>query len=234
MIASDRAAVDLAARRSSRRSLSAVSTVIARAGRTYRLGKARPAALMVSRRAPGRSVEHGVAQERRQPTDPNRMARNLAFWAAFTVGIVHAASAQTVVDAKTIMLHGTMYRLWGIDAPDREQTCSHDWPAGAQAMNKLIEPAQGKKVECEERGHDRKGRALAVCRADGADLGAAMVRAGMAWADLAVSRAYVLQEARAAADYVGVHAYHCKTAWEWRATNGAPAGDQPRHGQRGK
>lgn len=138
---------------------------------------------------------------------------------ALTGWVVRGASAQTIVDANTIKLDGMTYHLWGIDAPDREETCSHDWPAGAQAMNKLIELVQNKKVECEERGHDREGRALAVCRADGADLGAAMVRDGMAWADLTVSHAYVPQEARAAADYVGIHAYQCKTAWEWRASN---------------
>lgn len=153
----------------------------------------------------------GLASDFRGPAVRYVLGAMLAF------GLVCDASAQTAVDANTITLHGNIYRLWGIDAPDREQTCSHDWPAGREAMKTLIGLMQGKKIECEGRGHDREGRVLALCRADGADLGAAMVRAGMAWADLPTSHDYVLQEARATADYVGVHAYQCKTAWDWRA-----------------
>jgi endonuclease YncB( thermonuclease family) len=56
-----------------------------------------------------------------------------------------------------------------------------------------------------------------LCRADGADIGAAMVSAGMAWAFVRYSRDYVVQEQTATAQGVGVHAHQCEKAWEYRA-----------------
>jgi endonuclease YncB( thermonuclease family) len=80
-------------------------------------------------------------------------------------------------------------------------------------MRELVE---GHTVICEDRGHDRYGRMIGLCRADGEDISAAMVRAGMAWAYVEYSRDYVKQEAAAKADRIGVHAHGCQPAWEWR------------------
>jgi endonuclease YncB( thermonuclease family) len=140
--------------------------------------------------------------------------------AALAFPAAPGASAETVVDvvdANTLKLGETTYRLWGMDAPDPEQTCARAWPAGREASAALAKLVADKTVQCEEKGRDREGRTTAVCAADGADLGAAMVRDGMAWADLATTRAYVVQEARSTAEYRGVHGHHCKTAWDWRA-----------------
>jgi endonuclease YncB( thermonuclease family) len=52
----------------------------------------------------------------------------------------------------------------------------------------------GKRIECEFRGKDRYGRSIGLCRADGLDLGATMVSAGMAWAFTRYSSDYVEQE----------------------------------------
>src|SRR5258708_25891945 len=61
-------------------------------------------------------------------------------------------------------------------------------------------------------------------RVSGEDLGAILVREGMAWAFVRYSRDYVEQEATAKAARVGVHAHDCQPAWEWRA---APAATRP-------
>lgn len=141
----------------------------------------------------------------------------LAFATSLILTSVPVATAQTVVDGNTVELESRTYRLWGMDAPDIDQTCASAWPAGQEAMKALAGMIDGKKVECAEKGHDRNGRTVARCTADGIDLAAAMVRSGMAWADLPVSRAYIVEEAKAAADFRGVHAHHCRTAWDWRA-----------------
>jgi len=44
-----------------------------------------------------------------------------------------------------------------------------------------------------------------------------MVREGLAWAFVRYSSDYVGQEAKAKADRLGIHAYDCQPAWEWRA-----------------
>ena len=126
------------------------------------------------------------------------------------------ASAQTVVDGDTIKLNGTTWRLWGIDAPEGNQWCGH-YPAGARATQMLEQLMRGKSIDCEERGTDQYGRIIGLCRANGDDLGATMVRLGMAWAFVRYSRDYVEQEEKAKANKLGVHAHQCVPAWEWRA-----------------
>jgi endonuclease YncB( thermonuclease family) len=96
------------------------------------------------------------------------------------------AIAQTVTDGDTIKLNGTTYRLWGIDAPESKQWCGN-WPAGAIATAMLEMLIKGKTVVCEPKTTDRYGRTVAICRADGEDLGRTMVQLGMAWASFATA-----------------------------------------------
>jgi endonuclease YncB( thermonuclease family) len=71
---------------------------------------------------------------------------------------------------------------------------------------------------------DRYGRTVAICRADGRDLGADMVADGHAWAFVRYSRDYVEEEREAATVRAGIHGHTCKPAWR-----GAPSGDKPDH-----
>ena len=127
-----------------------------------------------------------------------------------------SAAAQTVVDGDTIKLDGITYRLWGIDAPESRQLCPDGWPAGRAATTYMRDLVRGHHVECEARGHDRYGRTIGLCRADGVDIQAQMVQAGMAWAFVRYSRDYVGQEAESGAQ--GVHGHDCMPAWDWRAS----------------
>ena len=127
------------------------------------------------------------------------------------------ASAQTVSDGDTIKQGGTTYRLWGIDAPELEQACPDGWSAGRIAATRLQALIQGRAVACQARDKDRYGRTVAVCRASGEDLGAILVREGLAWAFVRYSSDYVGQETQAKSDRLGVHAHGCTPAWEWRA-----------------
>lgn len=127
------------------------------------------------------------------------------------------AFAQTVIDGDTIKLAGTTYRLWGIDAAEARQVCADGWPAGIEATAALEHLTAGRLVTCEPKTTDRYGRTVALCRADGRDLGAAMVRAGMAWAFTRYSGDYVDQEAAASGDRAGAHAHDCEKPWDWRA-----------------
>jgi endonuclease YncB( thermonuclease family) len=76
-----------------------------------------------------------------------------------------------------------------------------------------------RSVACKSVGADPDGRTIGLCRADGKDLGRAMVRDGMAWAYSQYGRAYNEDEAIARAANLGVHGHECEPPWEWRTNN---------------
>jgi endonuclease YncB( thermonuclease family) len=127
------------------------------------------------------------------------------------------ATAQTVIDGDTIKLNGVNYRLHGIDAPELHQTCPDGWDAGQKARNALqgIIDARG-NVRCQKMAEDHYGRTVAICRASGMDMGAAIVSLGYAWAYRKYSSQYVDQEAFAARNWRGLHGHDCRPAWEYR------------------
>lgn len=147
------------------------------------------------------------------------MLRRRAFAAAILFALLASgpsiAQSVTVTDGDTIKLKGTTWRLWGIDAPEIDQTCG-DWRAGVDATYALADLMRGRTITCEDKGRDRYGRTIGVCRADGRDLGAAMVERGMAWAFTRYSSDYVQQERAAIGARIGVHAHDCMKAWDWR------------------
>lgn len=139
-------------------------------------------------------------------------------WCAVFVALIStAAGAQTITDGDTLKLGGVTYRLWGIDAPEAKQDCPDGWAAGRYATSRLQALTSGRAVTCERKDTDRYGRTVAVCRAGGEDLGAIMVRDGLAWAFTRYSADYVNEEAAAKKARLGVHGHDCVPAWEWRA-----------------
>jgi endonuclease YncB( thermonuclease family) len=139
------------------------------------------------------------------------------FLLALPVMGIPVSAAQTITDGDTLRQAGKTYRLHGIDAPEIAQTCPDGWPAGRLAATALHALTSGKTVICQERDRDRYGRIVAICWANGEDIGALMVRRGFAWAFRRYSLDYVPLEDRARAEGLGIHAHQCAPAWEWRA-----------------
>lgn len=133
------------------------------------------------------------------------------------VGLALPAAAQPVAtDGDTLKLNGTTYRLFGIDAAEARQWCG-DYPAGAIASGTLASLIEGHEVVCEPKTRDRYGRLVAVCRADGQDLGKAMVRLGAALAFTRYSADYLADEEAARSEGLGVHGRGCQAPWDYRA-----------------
>jgi endonuclease YncB( thermonuclease family) len=92
-----------------------------------------------------------------------------------------------VVDADTLRLSDRVVRLLGISVPPRGRTCrdgsGQDFDCGVAATNALAALVREAPVDCQVRGADRMGRALAVCEAGGRELNRALVDAGWARAD---------------------------------------------------
>ena len=130
------------------------------------------------------------------------------------------AGTAHIVDGDTIIVGGQRIRLEGIDAPESRQFCGprgRRWPAGKIATRALARLIGGRRVHCTETGRDRYGRMLGHCRAGTADLNAAMVRQGMAWAFRKYSQTFIGEERTAKWANVGLWRHSCEPAWAFRA-----------------
>ncbi len=124
-----------------------------------------------------------------------------------------------VVDGDTLKIGRTRIRLHGIDAPESDQSCLRDgrpWRCGVTAKVFLENLIRGRRVTCVNLGTDPYGRMLALCRVDGTDLGAEMVRVGLAVAYRDYSRRYVPEERQARAAKRGLWATEFTAPREWR------------------
>ena len=116
----------------------------------------------------------------------------------------------SIIHGDTIEIAGRRIRLYGVDAPEPEQTCWAEgkrWRCGMEAEMALAYFVGRNWVSCLERGRDRLGRALAVCYAGGLggpDLGRWLVAQGWALAYRAHSADYLAEEEAARAQRRGI------------------------------
>ncbi|MGF6227923.1 endonuclease YncB(thermonuclease family) [Inquilinus ginsengisoli] len=96
-----------------------------------------------------------------------------------------ALAAVQEIDGDTIRIDGARVRIWGIDAPERRQTCRIDGverPIGKEAIEQLHSILAEGELRCRKRDTDRYGRTVAECWAGSQSIADAMVRSGWAWA----------------------------------------------------
>jgi len=89
-----------------------------------------------------------------------------------------------IVDGDSLEMSGERIRLFGIDAPESRQFCrdarGESYACGRDAARALSALIAGRPVTCTPVDHDRYDRDVAICTAEGRDLGDAMVRSGHA------------------------------------------------------
>lgn len=127
-----------------------------------------------------------------------------------------------VVDGDSLMMTGTSIRLFGIDAPEGNQTCQRkdaNWSCGEEAKQQLAELVQGKDIKCQQQDTDQYGRMVAVCHAGNLDLARTMVEGGLAIALPQFTNAYVEAEARAKQYKLGIWGSSFQEPAAWRAAN---------------
>jgi len=137
---------------------------------------------------------------------PLKFGRRLA--CGLTAAMMLAAPAgaditgrATIVDGDTIIVRGAVLELYGIDAIERDQLCTHrgkPWICGLHAANLLEDFVGNQTVTCRLVTEDIHGRRFALCRVQNLDLGAEMVSQGYAFNFPRFSRDYrrQIQEAR--------------------------------------
>jgi endonuclease YncB( thermonuclease family) len=146
---------------------------------------------------------------------------------AVLVGLVGAtltvsapgALAGDVYDGDTLEIDGQRARLYGIDAFELSQTCldarGRPWRCGIAAKAALAERIEGQTLRCVVVAEDRDGWYISRCMGeDGADLGAYMVRSGLALAD---TDDYLAEQADARRRAAGAWEGTFMAPWQWRA-----------------
>jgi len=126
-----------------------------------------------------------------------------------------------VIDGDTIVVGDTHIRLWGIDAPERQQTWQGKkgdvYECGRDSAAVLRELTRDRRIECTPRDHDRYGRIVAVCRTETGEINAAMVRRGWAVDFTKYSHGrYQPEEEQARREKLGIWAGRFEMPSEWR------------------
>ena len=163
----------------------------------------------------------------------SRRARDLGMAAAFlaltalVVARVSGDGGETVsgsaraADGDTLALDTRRIRLLGMDAPETQQLCRRDgadWRCGEAAGARLADLLRAGPVTCRMKGRDRYDRWLARCESAAGDLGARMVREGLAVA----YGGYADEESFAKAERKGLWASEFDAPQDWRRANGRP------------
>lgn len=130
-----------------------------------------------------------------------------------------------VIDADMLAVGKTRMILWGLDAPERAQTCTLKkqpwtcWNVAARQLQILVESGP---VRCVNKGQaDRFKRVYAICTVNGENINEAFVRTGMALALREQSEDYVAAEEDARARKVGLWQDEAEfdEPWEYRRVN---------------
>ena len=125
-----------------------------------------------------------------------------------------AAQAQQAIwglgrakDGDSLMVGETEVRLFGVDAPEFDQTCTRagqSWACGAVAADQLMQLVTGKDVQCTSMGKDEHQRVLGRCTVNGVDVNQTMVARGYAVAYRRYSSDYAATEDSAKTAKLGV------------------------------
>ncbi len=132
-----------------------------------------------------------------------------------------------VIDGDTFDVGASRVRLYGIDAPEGNQSCETQqgdtWACGAWVTETVRAQYQGRQARCAAVETDRYGRIVARCAVDGRDVGQDLVAQGLAFAYRRYAMDYDLTEKQAALSETGLWAMRIEEPAAFRrAGAGAP------------
>ena len=118
------------------------------------------------------------------------------------------AGKAVVIDGDTIEIGAVRVRFFGIDAPEKRQTCftssTKPYKCGQRSTAYLRKMIGGSHVSCEDLGQAKFGRRWGRCFAGEINLQSAMVRAGHALAYRFHSHEYVAEQKRSKRERLGI------------------------------
>ncbi len=99
-------------------------------------------------------------------------------------GLEDIVGPASVIDGDTVLVNEQTIRLWGIEAPDLDQSCQDasgaEWPCGLYAKQILARLVGASTIHCKPQGLTEDRILVALCTVDGRDLAWAMVAFGFA------------------------------------------------------
>lgn len=132
------------------------------------------------------------------------------------------AGRVVVVDGDTFDIGRVRIRLWGVDAPERRQTCTKAdgqlWQCGVEARTALRTLTDSASVRCVPQYLDRDGRQVAKCSIGGKDIAGQLVAQGWVLDYPHFSKdVFQASERQARLKRIGVWQGTVTPPWEWRA-----------------
>jgi len=127
----------------------------------------------------------------------------------------------SVVTGDLLRIDGTLVRLAGVEAPEREQRCQRPgnrrWRCAESAADALARITRRRIITCQAKGTDEAGHTKAVCFDGTTDIGAAMVSAGHVFAETGFMTRYAKEEAAAKNAKAGIWAGNTERPADFRA-----------------
>ncbi|MCH7542204.1 MAG: thermonuclease family protein [Proteobacteria bacterium] len=123
------------------------------------------------------------------------------------------------IEGDVIEIGGERLRLFGIDAPEPEQSCTilgNSIDCGHIAKTALMDLTAGATVVCRPTGKKRRGLAVATCSVDGFDISENMVHTGWALADPEDGSRYLAKQQEAKRAKRGLWRGTFTLPWRWR------------------
>jgi len=124
-----------------------------------------------------------------------------------------------VIDGDTLQINGQRFRLYGIDAPESDQSCTkkdEKYSCGKEATSALAQMIGNQTVVCEKKDIDKYNRIVAICRAGEIELNKWMVANGHAVAYRQYSSRYILDELQARIAGRGLWSGSFQKPWDYR------------------
>ena len=121
-----------------------------------------------------------------------------------------------VIDGDSLEINSNKIRLFGIDAPEKKQTCKkpyliisfinfqRDYKCGLMVTNKLNKFINNKTVKCISENKDQYNRNLSICYLKKIDINSWLVKNGYAVAYNKYSKKYALEEQYAKENKLGL------------------------------
>ena len=137
------------------------------------------------------------------------LAMSVAALATPALAAPPVAGLARAKDGDSLMVGTQEVRLFGVDAPEFDQSCKRNGAAyscGAEAADRLSRLVTGKQVHCTSMGTDQHDRVLGRCSVGALDVNRAMVAGGHAVAYRRYSTDYVSAEETAKANRRGIWA----------------------------